>query len=667
MGNNNNPNNYYMSLNLIGDTMDQFLYCISGISSESYASQKQPKKSLYDYWDYFYNPVLDFFGQLAITMNRLKIQKDSLNLNFRECLIVRIKNIEAIEIQYILEKVNSLNREYYMPIILFLCDSFEEEDLKKLKYEEEKYPKIDRRMVFFEKFEADIIDEEKMGRIRHRLERFCSYYNELGDRFTVGNDTYKNDYDLTEMNFPFTVNICCVGRFGKGKSTGVNCILGEKNAKENKSGTSATLKINYYQVSQFPIKIYDLPGFENLETINNAVKQFKYLNEEIHQLQDQIHIFLYFIKSTDERMFSEMEYKIFKQISKHKDSFVIYVLTHSSEKTDKKEIYDMINTGIKGAINKNRSKKQKNNKEKDYITKKEEQYQNIFLKMYASQDNCVFVNFHKTSKLPLYGLSDFFNKIALFGERTEAYNKFQKNSCISEEEFQQKIKEEAKIRKIRAKAIISKHKIFAGVAGLLPGVDFVANRYFIKKDAARKAGQIFGFDLTQLEESLKRENSKKKINLEEETPHLKICEETKSDTIDEETLNENINEVNNEEKKEKEKNKKKQFDKKVKYRGYGSMYACTAVSYSTSLPRYFLTVGGGVVGVGLLAVSAAFSVIGCALGAGVGCYLMKRHCEDLLDQFELLFIQNAEKMSDSLIFGINYLRNMSEYYKKLGC
>ena len=667
MGNNNNPNNYYMSLNLIGDTMDQFLYCISGISSESYASQKQPKKSLYDYWDYFYNPVLDFFGQLAITMNRLKIQKDSLNLNFRECLIVRIKNIEAIEIQYILEKVNSLNREYYMPIILFLCDSFEEEDLKKLKYEEEKYPKIDRRMVFFEKFEADIIDEEKMGRIRHRLERFCSYYNELGDRFTVGNDTYKNDYDLTEMNFPFTVNICCVGRFGKGKSTGVNCILGEKNAKENKSGTSATLKINYYQVSQFPIKIYDLPGFENLETINNAVKQFKYLNEEIHQLQDQIHIFLYFIKSTDERMFSEMEYKIFKQISKHKDSFVIYVLTHSSEKTDKKEIYDMINTGIKGAINKNRSKKQKNNKEKDYITKKEEQYQNIFLKMYASQDNCVFVNFHKTSKLPLYGLSDFFNKIALFGERTEAYNKFQKNSCISEEEFQQKIKEEAKISKIRAKAIISKHKIFAGVAGLLPGVDFVANRYFIKKDAARKAGQIFGFDLTQLEESLKRENSKKKINLEEETPHLKICEETKSDTIDEETLNENINEVNNEEKKEKEKNKKKQFDKKVKYRGYGSMYACTAVSYSTSLPRYFLTVGGGVVGVGLLAVSAAFSVIGCALGAGVGCYLMKRHCEDLLDQFELLFIQNAEKMSDSLIFGINYLRNMSEYYKKLGC
>ena len=98
--------------------------------------------------------------------------------------------------------------------------------------------------------------------------------------------------------------------------------IAQKNAKENKSGTSATMKINYYQVSQFPVKIYDLPGFENEATVKNAVKQFQYLNEEIRQLQDQIHIFLYFIKSTDERMFTEMEYSILEQIFKHKDSII---------------------------------------------------------------------------------------------------------------------------------------------------------------------------------------------------------------------------------------------------------------------------------------------------------------------------------------------------------
>ena len=60
----------------------------------------------------------------------------------------------------------------------------------------------------------------------------------------------------------------------------------------------------------------------------------------------------------DEKMFSEMEYPIINQILKHKDSFVINVLTHSSEKIDKKEIFDMINTGIKGVINNKKKKKE---------------------------------------------------------------------------------------------------------------------------------------------------------------------------------------------------------------------------------------------------------------------------------------------------------------------
>ena len=698
MGNENNiKNDYYMCLNLIGDQMDQFLYCISGVSSESYAYQRPKKTSLYDYWDYLYNPVLDFYGQLAIAMNRLKHFKDTLNLNFRECLIVRVESIESIEIQNVLEKMNGLNREHYIPLMLFLCNKFEIDDLQKFKYNEEIYPKIDKRMVFFDKFEENIVDRDKMRRITYRLERFCSYHNELGDRFTIGSDENKNDYDLTEMNFPFTVNICCVGRFGKGKSTGVNYILGEKNAKENKSGTSATSKINYYQVSEFPVKIYDLPGFENLETVKNAVKQFKILNEEINQLQDQIHIFLYFIKSTDERMFSEMEYKIFKQILEHKDSFVIYVLTHSSEKTDKQELIDMINTGIKGVLNNKRKKKEKTT-EKD-----EEKYLNIYLKMTATNDNCAFVNFHKTNK-PIYGISDFFNKIVLFMERTEAYNNFIKNSCINEEEFQKKIVEEAKIRKIRAKALIKRNKIGSAIAGIFPGADYIANKFYIKKDAARKAGQIFGFDLKNLEASLKREKIKKEKNKKNNKNNNNKNDINNNDNSDDNNKDNdnnesmegkkskgedlsisedktiNINEIeeennnnnkdnkeeNNEEKKEgkkdSKKQKKKQLDKKVKYGGYGSMYACNAVSYSISLPRFFLEIGG----IGLMAVSAAFSVAGTAIGAGLGFYLMKRHCEELLDKYELLFIQNAKRLSDSLLFGINYLRNMSEYYKKQG-
>ena len=666
MGNEDEPikQTFDMCVNLIGDSLDHFLYCISNNTYESYASQRPEKKSLYDYWDYLYNPGYDFFGQLAITLNRLKLKKDSLTLDFKECVVVRVSDISAIEIQYVLEKMNSLNREHYIPLMLFLCNSFELEDLKKFNFDQKKYSKIDKRIIFFEKYEADINNPEKMRKIRYRLERFCSYYNELGDRFTIGENDNRNDYDLTEMNFPFTVNICCVGRFGKGKSTGVNCILGEKNAKENKSGTTATMKINYYQVNQFPVKIYDLPGFENDKTVNNAIKQFKYLNDEIRQLQDQIHIFLYFIKSTDERMFTEMEFAIFEQIFQHKDSFILYVLTHSSEKTDKKEIYDMINTGVRGVINHHKSKKQ------EIYPNDLEYYQNIYFKMAATSDNCVFVNFHETDKNKLYGISDFFEKIVLFVERTDAYRKFQKDSCMNEVEFRIRIEEEAKIRKKRAAAIISRHKIGSAIAGLLPGVDYLANRFFIKKDAMRKAGQIFGFDIDELSNSIKYENDKNQkemknkgnnisnnesLMLKEENdkiprPQASVIKENEEDKEKNEL--DNIN-----------KEKKKERDKKIKVSGYGAMYTCSAVSFGTSIPRILFAVGS----VGLLAVSTVFSVVGCAVGAGVGYYLMKRHCEDLLDQFEQLFIQNADKVSNSLIFGINYLKNMAEYYKKQGC
>ena len=666
MGNEDEPikQTFDMCVNLIGDSLDQFLYCISNNTYESYASQRPEKKSLYDYWDYLYNPGYDFFGQLAITLNRLKLKKDSLTLDFKECVVVRVSDISAIEIQYVLEKMNSLNREHYIPLMLFLCNSFELEDLKKFNFDQKKYSKIDKRIIFFEKYEADINNPEKMRKIRYRLERFCSYYNELGDRFTIGENDNRNDYDLNEMNFPFTVNICCVGRFGKGKSTGVNCILGEKNAKENKSGTTATMKINYYQVNQFPVKIYDLPGFENDKTVNNAIKQFKYLNDEIRQLQDQIHIFLYFIKSTDERMFTEMEFAIFEQIFQHKDSFILYVLTHSTEKTDKKEIYDMINTGVRGVINHHKSKKQ------EIYPNDLEYYQNIYFKMAATSDNCVFVNFHETDKNKLYGISDFFEKIVLFVERTDAYRKFQKDSCMNEVEFRIRIEEEAKIRKKRAAAIISRHKIGSAIAGLLPGVDYLANRFFIKKDAMRKAGQIFGFDIDELSNSIKYENDKNQkemknkgnnisnnesLMLKEENdkiprPQASVIKENEEDKEKNEL--DNIN-----------KEKKKERDKKIKVSGYGAMYTCSAVSFGTSIPRILFAVGS----VGLLAVSTVFSVVGCAVGAGVGYYLMKRHCEDLLDQFEQLFIQNADKVSNSLIFGINYLKNMAEYYKKQGC
>ena len=53
-------------------------------------------------------------------------------------------------------------------------------------------------------------------------------------------------------------------------------------------------------------------------------------------------------------MFSENEYEILNEITKQKNSKLLYIITHSSEKTDKEEIIEMINVGIKSFLEKSR-------------------------------------------------------------------------------------------------------------------------------------------------------------------------------------------------------------------------------------------------------------------------------------------------------------------------
>jgi GTP-binding protein EngB required for normal cell division len=343
--------------------------------------------------------------------------KGALDLNFRESLIVRLENINSPELKDILEKINNINREHYMPMVLFLFDEYDETALdytsKKVVPDEKLYPKIDKRMIFTEGFkeiksfnvlriEKKPLDEniiKKVSKIKRILIRFCSYHNELGDYFKIINSSGNEiNYSLIEKEYDFTSNFCCIGRFGKGKSTGVNCLLGEKKAKESRSGTATTKKINYYFVKNCPIKIIDIPGFESKETVNNAIQKFREFGEKMKNKSSKLTAILYFVKSTDERMFAELEFKMFKEILKHDNVPIIYILTHSSLKTDREEIYDMLNTGIKGVLN-------KHPEEEPHILQK------ITKKMHASEDNCVFVNFYPEDDEPIFGIDEYFGKV----------------------------------------------------------------------------------------------------------------------------------------------------------------------------------------------------------------------------------------------------------------
>ena len=718
MGNENGQkNNYYLSVNLIGKSMKNLLIAISGLNYSSKSSQRSKKVSIYDYWDYSYLPELNFISQVNEITEKFNKMKGEVILNFSECLIVHITDLNSPKIDYILEKVNKMNRIQYIPMILFLADDYNEKEINFLKvktkvYKEiiSRYSNIDKRMIFFEKFEEDFQDEEKIKKIRHILLRFCSYYNELSDRFSIGQGDKEIFYDLTEDNFPFTINIGCIGRFGKGKSTGVNFILGEKKAKENRSGTSVTSKINFYHVAHFPIKIYDIPGFENEDTILNTVAKFKELNKEINKLKDELHIILYFIKATDERMFSEMEIKIFTQIAKHEDLRVIFVLTHSSSKTDHKELIDMINTGIKGVIEKA--------KVKNKI--KEEQIIGIKNKLKSKESNTVFVNFYPTSKNDIYGINEFFDTIGDHIEASKVYQSFQEGCYLDKESFKERIKQEAEIRRIRAKDVLFKHKIGGGIIGMIPVVDWALQKYVVQKDAAKKAGAIFGFDITiyekkdeiQIQNKGEEKLTDKKMNLLMNEPQIslnkniineeshsynnynisdiinksedirninkdniksnkivkdrsnsiKIKKKSKKNLIDyeEDNINiekNNITEVINDDEND---NKKNKSNSRMKYGRFALSAFTGSVSFTTNAAKILSTSAS----VALTAATITFSFIGSAVGFGVGSYLITKHCEALLDKFVELFIENANRLSDSLEIGLKYIRKMASIYRK---
>ena len=415
-----NPNNYYISINMIGKEMENILYALNTKRPlNRLMTQDQFRYTIFDYWDYFYYSNKTINEQIKFIFDKFYKKKGALDLNFRECLIVRAKDKLSPEIKIILEKINEINRIHYMPMVLFLLDEYDENNFdyfdKKIVPDNKLYPKIDPRMIYTQgfsdikiyvnnlMFNSNIHLNEKVIRnikkFKSILLRFCSYHNELGDYFKLINSQNQIlKYDLVNKKYKMTYNFCCIGRFGKGKSTGVNCLLGEKKAKESRSGTATTKKINYYYVKNSPIKIIDIPGFESKETVNSAVLKFKEYGDKINYKKGELTAILYFIKSTDERMFAEMEYKMFKEIIKHENTPVIYILTHSSLTTDKNEIYDMINTGIKGVL-------KKHPEEVEFISDK------ITKKMFASEKNCVFVNFYQEDDEPIFGVDDFYAKV----------------------------------------------------------------------------------------------------------------------------------------------------------------------------------------------------------------------------------------------------------------
>ena len=627
------PEPYKMNIFIIGNDMKNL-----------YDSILHPKKknNITKCWNIKYiengedinSDIISYFGFLeALKKNKTQ--------DIRETLIVKIKNMSSPEINLIVECMNKLKEAQYMPLVLLLLEEEYSDDVK-IEINEKKYKRIDPRLIFISKYSDNPDEIEK--EIYPKLLRICSIHNELGDRFSIGEGDDEENYDLIENYYPFNLNIACIGRFGQGKSTGVNCILNEYKAKESSKGCSQTKEITFYQISDQPVRILDIPGFEDEETIKKTIEKFKMCNEKINKMKDNLHIILYFLKKTDDRTFQKMEYPIFEELAKHKTSKLIYVITHSPpnmDDDDKEEYITKINDGIQGIT-----------EGKEIY--KETQKDGLFL---ATLNNVIFVNFHKElahGDEP-FGKDDLFQKIHDFFIESEDYisSRNKLNPNIVEQKALQ-LREEGK-------DLLLSNKIGGGIVGIIPGVDWLLQKFVIKKNAAKKLGRLFGIDVKFVEENAKlaKKNSKKTTNPDSEESKSETIEGKETKDIKEKNTKNKADYINSSIDEEQLAIKGEELTKEsssyvignsIKVGGEAGAYVGGGTSIGIGITEAASSASSGIasaVGTTLQIVGAGCFIVGALVGIALGGYFTYSYCEQLLDKFVNYYKENAEKIGNS--------------------
>ena len=292
-----------------------------------------------------------FLGNYNEQLEKIKLEFSKCRNEFQKQRIEDKKNVGNIFYEVILvnlqkknddkiiEIFNCFGKEFdvYCPFIIFLFDEIDantENQIRNLiiDSEEDDYY-ISPLKVFAFKYDRNNIDNNFP--LYKRLYRICSYYNQLGDQFIIWMKDKEEPfpYDLISSDYPIYINIFCLGKTGAGKSTFLNKFFNEKRSKEGGTGKSCTSKIIRYGLDGIPIRIYDIPGFEDDKTIELVYNKLKETKEEMNNDRDRIHIILYFIDYSGETLFYEMENKIIDIIKKNNSKIkIIFVLTHC--KTD---------------------------------------------------------------------------------------------------------------------------------------------------------------------------------------------------------------------------------------------------------------------------------------------------------------------------------------------
>ena len=487
-----------LNISFIGESLYLFqLYLSRSIYTKS--KEKKQKNNIFDFCNFYYDFNLPIDDQIKNIFNIYKKNKEERKLNPKEVLIVQVYKFNTL-MKRIYAEMEKLEETKYMPLVLFLVDykidhvpeeEYYEEDLK--YHEEGDYfnnvaiplsPKIDENFIFISNYiynkeyileseekEVDKSGEIEFEKIKNILLRFYSYHNDLGDKFSIGKGNTKIKYDLTHFYHLNTFNICCIGRNGSGKSSFINYIFNYTKAKIFNNRESYTKKVNVHnpRFSNVPLKIFEIPGFnDNNSSISNAASKLTKLNKKLAEIKDELHLILYFFKSDELFMFKEEEYELIKSIPNEKNLRFIYIFTNSTLYTNKNEIMNQINDFI----------------QKFLVNLKFDKGYDLFNKMKAQENNCIFVNFYP--KENPFGVKELLIKLLSILKETNLYKSYDQH-FFDNDEFDDLLINETKLRKIRAKQILLDNSIGNKVPGVQKGINLA-----VQKCAIFHIANIFG-------------------------------------------------------------------------------------------------------------------------------------------------------------------------------
>ena len=331
---------------------------------QNFCNLKQNDKSgVFCYWNYFYHNG-EYSEQVKemsnlFTKKQELFEKDPEKNTFKEVIVIYMKERDEQKIDEIFQNFAGGKHDVFCPFIIFFFECQENEP-KQVVPEEENYY-ISPLKVFTFKF--DTPNSEPLRQFNKCLFRICSYFNELGDQFFIWNKDSDEPivYDLVNCDFNAYINIFCLGKTGSGKSTFLNKFFRAKKSKQGGTGRSTTTKIVRFGIDNIPIRIYDIPGFEDEETIEKVNNKLIQAATDMTSDRDKIHLILYFINNKEETMVYKMEKKIIDTLKENnKDVRIIFILTHSiidpysiqdEKKVKQRRKVDIVKDKVRKAIN----------------------------------------------------------------------------------------------------------------------------------------------------------------------------------------------------------------------------------------------------------------------------------------------------------------------------